>query len=127
MFAGLVLLIAPPSNGALVAAVGNDSDTRGDGAIHIREGLSNTILVADGSAQARCADADGDGVSGVVRLAIGLRDARTGASHTGVIAPLQGDVDEWGRFKARLSFERGGLSGQDFEGWLLTRSSEMQR
>jgi hypothetical protein len=74
--------------------------------------------VADGTANASCADTDGDGVGGLIRLSIRLRDARTGEAYTGIIAPLDGDADESGRMMARLLFERGEPTAQVFEGWL---------
>jgi hypothetical protein len=127
MLVGLVLFFEPPLNGALVAAVDNDGDARGHGAIQIRDGVSNTIHVADGTAQASCADADGDGAGGLVRLTIGLRDIRTGEAFTGIIAPLDGDIDETGRFKTRISFNGGESNARVFDVWLQARFHQQSR
>jgi hypothetical protein len=121
------VILQPPLIGALTATVDDDGEARGHGAVHIQDSLSKTILVADGAAQASCADADGDGVGGLVRLTVGLRDIRTGASYTAVISPLEGDVDESGRFKVRISFERGEPSEHVFAGWLQVRFFDQHR
>jgi hypothetical protein len=83
--------------------------------------------VADGSAEARCADFDDDGVGGLVRLSFGLRDVRTGETVVGVISPVEGEVDDSGWVKARLSLARDGAGERAFDGWLRIRFFDQHR
>ena len=108
-------------DGTLAAAVGDDGSARGHGAIHIRDEDSSTTLVSDGSADATCADSDGDGTAGLVRLSFGLQDARTGEFSLGVVFPTRGDIDESGRYRVRFLYDSLGQPTQEFEGWLRVR------
>lgn len=51
----------------LVLRFGADGDATARGTVHVRDGTSNTVLIA-GAAQAACADTDGDGVAGITAL-----------------------------------------------------------
>ena len=69
-----------------------------DGVARIRDGTSNTVLVAEAvPTAATCADADGNGRGGVTMLHFAMRDARTGQSVPVSIIPNDGDVDDDGR------------------------------
>lgn len=105
-----MILFHPAAAGSLVATVDDDGTVRGHGAVHIRDGTSNTVLVADGSAGAACADTDGDGTAGLARLTFELRDIRAGARLTAEISPIVGDVDHQGRVKVKFT-DRGGNAG----------------
>lgn len=124
----MLILLDPPVNGGFVATIDRDGDARGHGAVHIRDGTSNTILVADGSADASCADTDGDDTAGLARLSFGLREVRTGARFTAEVSPVNGNIDHQGRVKVK--FPDLGADGDPLEidGWLKVngpgRSSE---
>jgi hypothetical protein len=49
------------------------------GTIQLREGKAPTVLVAGGSAEATCADRNGDGLAGLVALTVPFQNVRTGA------------------------------------------------
>jgi hypothetical protein len=83
----------------LFVLIDRDGNERAQGAALLRDGTANTYLVAEPQgASATCADADGDGTAGLTRLAVGLRDAQTGARSTAVISPLAGELDASGRY-----------------------------
>lgn len=101
------------SGGALIVSLNGAGDARAGGAIHFGHGVSKTVLVADGSAEARCVDADGDGVSGITRLTIGLRDIRTGETITGIISPLDGEIDASGKYVIKRLIGRPRAEGME--------------
>lgn len=115
-----LILFHPVATGSLVAIVDDDGTARGHGAIHVRDGTSNTILVADGSADASCADTDGDGTAGLARMTFELRDIRTGARLTAEISPIAGDIDRQGRVKVKFP-DRGGTDPLEVEAQLVLR------
>lgn len=123
----LLILISPQIDGQLVAKVDTDGEAHGHGTLHIHDGTSNTILVAEGAANASCADADGDGVGGLVRLSVVLRDVRAGQTVTGVVTPVEGDADESGRVKVQFHFDRGAQSGRIFDASLKLHFFERRR
>ena len=98
----LLFMNAPPVDGALVAVVDADGQARGHGAVHIRDGASHTILIAEGPAQATCGDADGDGRAGLTRLSFELREVRGGARLIAEATPVAGDIEKSGRVKVKF-------------------------
>jgi hypothetical protein len=114
-------------NGALTVTVNDTGEARGHGAIVIRDDISNTVLVADGTAEASCGDLDDDGFGGLTSLTIGLQDVHTGERSIAIVAPAGGEVDESGRVEAQLVLERGSRSPQVFDGWLQVRFVDQQR
>ena len=117
----LLFVPSPPVSGALVAVVDDSGSARGHGALHIGEANTHTILIADGSAAASCADSDGDGQSELTRASFGLRDIRTGESSIGVVLPTDDDVDRHGRIKVRFLWDRQGQPALEFETWIKIR------
>lgn len=75
-----------------------------DGPMPLDDPGSTRRLVADGTdAQARCADADGDGHAGIIRIAADLEDAQSGETVRIVLEtePTR-DIDERGTYPLTL-------------------------
>ena len=122
-----LILFHPAATGSLVAVVDDEGETRGRGTVHIHDGTSNTILVADGSANASCADSDGDGTAGLARMTFALRDIRTGARLTAEISPIAGDIDHRGRVKVKFPDLGGADAPLEVDGLVLVRSPGGER
>lgn len=79
-----------------------------DGTAHVRgvirpPGESAPILVATQSgAQGACADSDGDGTAGLVRLEADFRDAESRERFHIVLIPTEHDVDSSGVYRVDL-------------------------
>jgi len=86
-----------------VVRLDEDGVAETDGVARIRDGTSNTILVAESvPTSASCADTDGNGRGGVTMLHFAMRDARTGQSVAVSIIPNDGDVDDDGQHSTTI-------------------------
>ena len=73
-----------------VSATGRARTT---GVIRLEDDTGRRILVAEpGGTQASCADVDGDGVAGLVRLSAVFRDVETGTPFDVVLVPTGSDL-----------------------------------
>ena len=87
----------------LVVRIPDDGDARASGTVHFGDGASTTVLVAEQApTTASCADVDGDGVGGLTRLTVTLRDVRTGEPFLATVLPDGGEADEAGLYPATL-------------------------
>ena len=66
------------------------------GGIHIQDGTSNTILLAERVETVSCGDTDGDGRIGIVLVQFLLRDIRTDDLVLGFVIPTDGELDDDG-------------------------------
>lgn len=108
--------------GSLVATV-DDGDARGRGTVHVHDGTSKTILIADGSVDAACVDTDGDGTAGLARMSIGLHDIQSGARLTAEVTPSNGDIDDRGRMKVKFP-DLGADSGPlEVDAWITAKKA----
>ena len=99
----------------LRVTIARDGSARMDGAILVVSALDGPMplddpgrtrrLAAQGTAaQASCADADGDGHSGIVHIAANLEDAHSGDPAPVVLETLPGqDIDEPGIYPLALA------------------------
>jgi hypothetical protein len=67
------------------------------GGVPVKDGTSNTVLLAEGVPSLSCGDADGDGRVGVVSVEFLLRDIRTGDLIPGFFVPNDGELDDNGQ------------------------------
>lgn len=80
-----------------------ESNTQARGVIQFGTGASKLILIPEpGGTSATCADADDDGVSGLVLLEVLARNVRTGEQFLVSLAPTGGDIDESGEYEVAL-------------------------
>jgi hypothetical protein len=91
-----------------------DGTARMHGAIRVRDDAGRHRLVANGGAQTACADSDGDGTAGLVRLAAEFRDAKTGALVPMVLSPTEHDIDAGGTYAVSLRIGEETVTGEVF-------------
>lgn len=72
------------------------------GSAEIHDGTSNTVLVGERPPRPSCADVDGNGVAGVTRLRVVMRDARSGALVPVMIVPNDGEIDGGGKERVTI-------------------------
>lgn len=83
--------------------VGATGTARATGVIRLEDDAGRRILVAEpGGTQASCADTDGDGVAGLVRLSAGFRDVETGTRFDVVLVPTGPDIGVSGVYELIL-------------------------
>ena len=93
-------------NLSVAAHAEGSADVRGT--VVLRGDGPPTVLVAESTgATASCADTDGDGTGGLVRLTAPFRDARSGETVPVAIAAVGPDLD--GRGTYALGVEVGGI------------------
>ncbi len=90
----------------LVVAFGPDGTVETYGTIHVRDGTSNTVLIAESAPQSSCADSDGDGTAGVAFLQVAALDPYTGERLLVVIVPAAGELDDRGSHDIRIEVGR---------------------
>jgi hypothetical protein len=72
------------------------------------------LKAARGGAQAACADADGDGAAGLVRLTATFRDVKTGARVPVVLVAAARDIVADGRYAVVLRVGQRTTNGEVF-------------
>ena len=113
-----------PPLGHLQVFVGDTGEAKAVGALRVcdglgacthpsRDGPTGRTLVAENSpATLVCADADGDGVAGLVTLQLDARDARSGDLVEVTVLPNGGDVDDAEPLPVTIVIE-----GTTYTGW----------
>jgi hypothetical protein len=95
-------VFAPPNTPRLDLAIAPDGSARLDGAIPFPSGHGFILLAAEpGTARCACADADGDGHAGLIRVEFLARDPRSGELVPVTLAPAEElqDIDRPGRYE----------------------------
>jgi hypothetical protein len=82
---------------SLVVTVDSDGRAHTHGTVQIKDGTSNTVLIAEGiPTAASCDDIDGDGVAGFTHLQFVMRDVRSSDLVPVSVIPASGEIDESG-------------------------------
>ncbi len=118
----MLLLFIPldEASGHITTSAKSGGSAQAHGVLQIRDGTSNTVLIAEKSpANASCADTDGDGVAGVTSLQFSVRDVHTGQLLPISIAPVAGDVDDRTRHEATVIVG----SSLRFMAWLTAQNA----
>ena len=115
---------AVPLAVSLDLAIAADGSSRVDGTIRGRlgEDSDSRTLIALGTGQARVADADGDGVAGLVRLEADFRDAASGGRVGVVLLPTGPDIDASGDYEVTIV-----IGGEALTGLIAARVSPKRR
>lgn len=78
-------------------AIDRDGHARSHGSTQIKDGASNTVLLAEAiPTTASCADTDEDGVAGLTLLQFVMRDVRSGELVPVSVIPNRGEIEESG-------------------------------
>lgn len=81
----------------VAVTIGRDGLARTQGAARIRDGSSNTVLIAEAiPTTASCADTDDNGVAGFTSLQFAMRHVPSGELVPVSVIPASGEIDESG-------------------------------
>ena len=93
--------------------IASNGSARVEGTIRVRlgEDSGSRTLIAQGTGQARVADADGDGIAGLARLEADFRDAASGRRVGVVLFPTGPDIAASGDYEVTIVIGGEALTG----------------